>query len=136
MCGQEILDPIEITPLLSVIQRYGEDEVVPGVHQGLMMYFRVIETPSRWWKYPFSMMSLQLSVDTSLRRIVSLVEKTCNCGVTDPRDRIFALSGLSQNEIIPDYSRSTSIVFNENSPHQGPFPSLDLSSRRFNLSRG
>jgi len=30
----------------------------------------------------------------------------------------------------------TTIVFNENSPHQGPFPSLDLSSRRFNLSRG
>ena len=31
---------------------------------------------------------------------------------------------------------TTTAVFNENSPHQDLFPSLDLSSGRFNLSRG
>lgn len=55
--------------------------------------------------------------DSQPRQLLQLLEATRSCSSTDPRDRVFALVGLTDEESIgntllrPDYSRSTAQVF-------------------------
>jgi hypothetical protein len=100
MCGNYCLEPSTLMPFFEMIKR----EYPKIKHTETL-------TRGDWWQNASTMMDFRLSSNPASDELFSLVEKTAKFSSSDPRDKIIALLGLCQSDILPDYDMSTGTFY-------------------------
>lgn len=100
MCGTECIDVESLIPFFTMIKR----EYPDITHNSPL-------TRGEFWKNASTLIDLRASTDPGQEDIFDLVEKTESFHATDPRDKIIALLGLSNSDIIPDYGMSVGLIY-------------------------
>lgn len=94
-----------------VIQEVASAKEALVLYAGLIMHWNFFHTnlgrlPIKTWVHQFDR-ARRIDIDS----FVTLLEDTRGCHATDPRDKVFALLGLSMAPLEPDYTLSLQAVY-------------------------